>query len=61
LTCVARSWPEVDETEEIVKIAIHNTLINLLGYPLSDETKWADYIESPRERVEEVFRKVGLE
>lgn len=52
------SWPEVDDSEESVMLAINNSLNNLLGYPWREEDhEWSKFISVSKEEVGRVFCK----
>jgi hypothetical protein len=50
-------WPDVDESEEKVQIAINNTLNNLLGYPHGCEKEWHQFITASAKQVQVIFEK----
>jgi hypothetical protein len=55
---VVNSWPNVDESDETVILAINNSLNNLLGYPLGrEEEDWPKFISVSREEVGRIFLK----
>src|SRR5262245_14812448 len=56
LRSVATMWPDVDESDETVRLAIHNTLVNLIGYPLDDEAL-VRHTGTNRESLEKLFQR----
>ena len=54
---VISSWPDIDESQLNVKLAINNAMNNLLGYPHRRQDVWAEYISVTAEEVYRVFSK----
>jgi hypothetical protein len=54
---VAGAWPEVDDTEEIVRLAINNSFTNLLGYPHRMDDNLLEWVGATREEINHVFEK----
>ena len=55
---VLLSWPELNESDESVVLAINNSLNNLVGYPIRNrEELWPQYISVTRTEVARVFDK----
>jgi hypothetical protein len=54
---VLESWPEPDETNEDVQLAINNSLSNLLGYPHGCEKEWPRFVSVSSKEVQKVFKK----
>lgn len=51
-------WPELDEADESVVIAINNSFNNLLGYPARNgDEEWPKFISVTRGEVERIFDK----
>jgi hypothetical protein len=51
-------WPELDETDEIVVIAINNSINNLLGYPAGNtQEEWQSFISVSETELAEIFNK----
>ena len=50
---IYQQWPNVDFSDENVVLAIHNTVNNLTGYPITAEEleRWADFISISREEL----------
>jgi hypothetical protein len=48
-------WPNVDDSEVSVFLAINNTMNNLLGYPHGQDL--SEYIRAPRSEITRVFQK----
>ena len=51
------AWPNLDETQEKVCLAISNSMINLLAYPHKAHHAWNQYMSVPQA---EVSRVLGL-
>jgi hypothetical protein len=51
------SWNTLGSEDEVTRLAIHNCLANLLGYPHSEQTAWDHHISTSREDVARVFAK----
>jgi len=52
------SWPELDEADESVVLAINNTFNNLLGYPTPNKQEiWAKFISVSGMELARVFDK----
>ena len=54
---IAELWPLVDESDELVRLAVNNSLNNLLGYPHGQQARWNDFISVPRPEVARVLQK----
>ena len=54
---VLSRWPDVDDAREIDRVAINNSLNNLLGYPHKCERQWPEFIDAPPAKVADVFAK----
>lgn len=51
-------WPELDETDKSVPIAINNSFNNLLGYPAHNrDEEWPKFISVTKEEVARIFDK----
>jgi hypothetical protein len=55
---IVRSLPVIDESKEEVRLAINNSLNNLLGYPHGRHTEWSNYISVPQAEVARIFTKL---
>ena len=44
LKSIFESWPDLDEHDERVVLAINNSFCNLLGYPHGLHDNWSDFI-----------------
>ena len=55
---IADKFPEVDLEDEEVRLAINNSICNLIGYPhnRSGET-WFKYISVSKEELNQLFKK----
>jgi hypothetical protein len=54
---VLRRWPRVDDTDGVVRLAINNALVNLLGYPHGRAAQLERELGVTTARLEEVFAK----
>lgn len=54
---VVDRWPDVDDSDDTVSLAINNSLNNLLGYPHAYHSRWDDVLSVPKSEVARVFRK----
>lgn len=52
---VLSDWPDVDESDETVRLAINNSLGNLVGYPHRDESQWSKFISASPADVSRIF------
>lgn len=55
LRAVLKRWPNVDETDPDVSLAVNNSLNNLLGYPHASQECWSERIPVSREEVRRVL------
>jgi hypothetical protein len=53
---VLQSWPELNEADETVAVAINNSFNNLLGYP-DDKKLWPKFLSVTRSEVARIFDK----
>ena len=54
---ITEKWPNVDDTDVNVKLAINNSMNNLLEISDGEFGKWDNLISHTKEEVEKVFRK----
>jgi hypothetical protein len=54
---VLESWPNLDEANESVVLAINNSLNNLLGYPHALENKWSEFIPVTEQELGRIYMK----
>jgi len=57
---VADAWPNVDQTNANVVLAVNNSLNNLLGYPHGQDFVWSQWISVERSRLDELIRRLRL-
>lgn len=57
LAKIVKSWPNVDDGEEEVFLAINNTLGNLVGYPHGRPEEWKKYISATPEEVTTILQR----
>jgi len=54
---IFRAWPNLDENDKYVKLAISNTLNNLIGYPHDMQKSWNEVMETPLSEITRIFQK----
>lgn len=54
---IVAQWPDIDDAEEDVALAINGAMNNLLGYPHAYHDRWHEVMQTPRVEVERVFTK----
>jgi hypothetical protein len=54
---VYQAWPDVDDAEEAVALAINNAMNNLLGYPHGYHEQWSIMMVASQRDVARVFKK----
>jgi hypothetical protein len=55
---VLLSWPQLNEADESVMLAINNSFNNLLGYPIANEQDlWLESISVSRAELARIFDK----
>ncbi len=54
---IARVWPNVNEGEQNVQLAINNVLNNLLGYPHDCWDVWFEYISVSPDELRKLYAK----
>jgi hypothetical protein len=52
---VLSAWPDLDDSNESVRLAINNSFANLLGYPHGCETQWSQFISASASEVSRIF------
>ncbi len=53
-----QSWPELNEADDTVAIAINNSFNNLLGYPVPTKKElWPRFLPAKRSEVARIFDK----
>ncbi len=57
VTQILSDWPDFDEHDMKVRVAISNSMNNLIGYPHNCENIWDDYISVSLPEVEKIFGK----
>ena len=57
VAAVAARWPNVDDAEEDVRLAINNSLTNLLCYPHGEPEAFKELVGESEEEVERIFSK----
>lgn len=58
LAKIVEVWPQVDEAEEDVILAINNSMGNLVGYPHGKEDEWGRYVSVSPEEVLSIFQRL---
>lgn len=54
---VLESWPNVDDSQESVSLAINNSFANLLGYPHGLEKEWPRFISVSEGEAKRIFER----
>lgn len=54
---VLESWPHLDDSQEIVGLAINNSFVHLLGYPHRRENEWTRFISASETEVTRIFEQ----
>ena len=54
---IYNQWPEIDESNEIVNMAMNNAMNNLLGYCHGRHDNWSDYMDISLDEIRKVFEK----
>jgi len=54
---IFEAWPNLDENDKYVKLAINNTLNNLIGYPHDMQKSWNEVMETPLSEIARIFQK----
>lgn len=57
LAKIVEAWPQVDDKEEHVVLAINNSMGNLVGYPHGKEGEWKKYISVPPDEVISILQR----
>ncbi len=52
---IASEWPDIDQSDETVNVAINNAFTNMLGYPIDRPRQWSQHISVSRAELETVF------
>ena len=54
---IANMWPNLDDADQEVFLAINNSMNNLLGYPHRKYKEWAKYFDFTQGELLVVFQK----
>ncbi len=57
LRSILDAWPDVDDSLEMVSLAINNSMNNLLGHPHAHHEDWDTVMPYSKEEVARVFTK----
>ncbi|HEY7403238.1 MAG TPA: hypothetical protein VIB39_06935 [Candidatus Angelobacter sp.] len=57
LKVIFSSWPNLDEADESVVLAINNSFNNLLGYPHRREDVWSEFVPVSAQELHKIFVK----
>ena len=57
VVAVLSRWPDIDDSDEVARLAVNNSMNNLVGYPHRCEREWPEFIAEPRTEVLRVLRK----
>lgn len=55
---IADAWPNVELTSTDVRLAVNNSLNNLLGYPHQQDSVWLQWISVDRRQLNELFSRL---
>lgn len=58
VAAVLNQWPAVDFADETVRLAVLNSLVQLLGYPIEQPAEWPLYIHASEDEVKRVLEKL---
>ena len=54
---IVNAWPDIDEKNENIRMAINNSINNLLGYHHGMRKRWHEVMPISLEEISRVFRK----
>lgn len=54
---VFEAWPNIDDSNEVVNLAINNSMVNLLGYPHGHHHAWEKKMPIPLTEIARVLNK----
>jgi hypothetical protein len=54
---ILHSWPDLNENDETVMLAINNSFNNLLGYPHGLIDNWSNFIRVDRQELARIYTK----
>ena len=57
IAAVVYAWPNVDDSDNVVNLAINNSMVNLLGYPHGRHSDWERYMTIPLAEIARVLDK----
>jgi hypothetical protein len=57
---ISRTWPNVDESDERVDLAVNNALGNLAGYPHGREQDWDRFLSVSPARLLDALKRWRL-
>ena len=57
LKTVLEAWPDVNDSDDIVQVAINNSMNNLIHFPHGHHGRWLGFLGFSREEVTRVFAK----
>ena len=57
VAAIVKAWPNIDESNETVRLAINNSIANLIGYPHGKQSEWKKYISATPQEALAIFRK----
>jgi hypothetical protein len=57
LQTVLDAWPDVNDSEDVVYLAINNSMNNLLRFPHGHHERWLEFLVFTRQEVDRVFAK----
>src|SRR5215470_2601534 len=57
LKTILASWPNLNEVDESVVLAINNSLNNLIGYPHGMHDHWSEFVPVSARELHQIFMK----
>lgn len=58
LKSIVNSWPNIDESDETVLLAINNSMANLIGYPHGKECEWKNHISGTPKEISTILEQL---
>ncbi len=57
LQAIVDRWPDVDDSDQVVALAINNSMANLLGYPHEKRAEWDELMPVTQSDVAKVLSR----
>ena len=58
LAIIESNWPNIDLNDQDTYLSIHNSLLNLWGYPHRQEEVWDQYISASVDEINKLLEKI---